>query len=304
MLLFVDVAYTLGRDKSRDSSNAASDGESMNRLSPFVGIDRFKVQHVANDVILIRDAIAAEHVARIAGDAQRRAAGGALYDRDELGSDIIRSVLYGSGERGLAQAAHLQHHGLRGCDVDEHVGEAQLDDLIGREGRAELLAVAHVASRRVKTSLRGAQRAPSDAEARGIEARKGARHALCIRQHRGHGEANALHDKLPRGTRAQRKLTIDTGCGEALGAARDDEAAHGRRPQSLVLRLGPHNCNVAHGRVRDPHFGAINNPFLGDVVPLGPCGHSCGVAAVIGFGQAEGADDFAASLGGEGGRGG
>src|SRR5213079_1257927 len=50
-----------------------------------VGVDHLEVDHVAHDAELVRDAVAAQHVAREARDLQRLAAGVALHDRGDLG---------------------------------------------------------------------------------------------------------------------------------------------------------------------------------------------------------------------------
>ena len=46
----------------------------MDVMSAFVRVDRFEIHHMANDVKLIRDAVAAVHVAGGAGDVERLAA--------------------------------------------------------------------------------------------------------------------------------------------------------------------------------------------------------------------------------------
>ena len=49
-----------------------------------VGVDGLQVHDVADDVVLVRDAVAAQHVAGVAGDVQRLAARVALDQRDHL----------------------------------------------------------------------------------------------------------------------------------------------------------------------------------------------------------------------------
>ncbi len=43
-------------------------------MRAFVGIHHFQIHHMADHAVFIRDAIAAQHVARHAGDVQRLAA--------------------------------------------------------------------------------------------------------------------------------------------------------------------------------------------------------------------------------------
>jgi hypothetical protein len=75
------------------------------------------------------DAVAAQHVACLARDIQRLAAGVALDQGDQLRGDLARAH-----ELAGAQAA-LQAEG----DLGLHVGELELDDLVCGQGTAELL---------------------------------------------------------------------------------------------------------------------------------------------------------------------
>ena len=56
--------YTRGECslKRIQPSNVTPDSEAMNILSPFVGIYRLKIQHVANDRVLVGDTIGAKDV--------------------------------------------------------------------------------------------------------------------------------------------------------------------------------------------------------------------------------------------------
>jgi hypothetical protein len=52
-------------------------------MGAFIGVHRLQVHHVADDVVLlVRNAVAAVHVARLAGDVQGLAAVIALHHRD------------------------------------------------------------------------------------------------------------------------------------------------------------------------------------------------------------------------------
>ena len=46
----------------------------MNIMRAFIGVDRFQIHHMPNDMILIRDTVAAVHVAGVTRDLQRLAA--------------------------------------------------------------------------------------------------------------------------------------------------------------------------------------------------------------------------------------
>ena len=102
----------------------------MDVVGALVGVDRLEVQDVADDVVLVRDAVAAVHVARRPGDVERLAAVVALDQRDHL------------GRRGPRPSAGRRAGGLEAeRDLGLHVGELLLDELVGGERPAELLAL-------------------------------------------------------------------------------------------------------------------------------------------------------------------
>ena len=104
----------------------------------------------------IGDAVAAEHVARHAGDVQRLAAGIALHDRGDF--HCRRTVFLHAAQTQAALQAE--------CDLGQHVGQFFLDQLIGGQRAAELLAIQRVLAGRFVAELCGAKRAPGNAETR------------------------------------------------------------------------------------------------------------------------------------------
>ena len=54
-------------------------------MRALIGVDHFQVHHVTHNRVVIRDSIAAKHVARAAGDIQCLAAGIALDQANEVG---------------------------------------------------------------------------------------------------------------------------------------------------------------------------------------------------------------------------
>ena len=54
-------------------------------MRTLIGVDHFEVRHVTHDRVVIRDAVAPEHVPGAAGNIQRLAAGIALDQADEIG---------------------------------------------------------------------------------------------------------------------------------------------------------------------------------------------------------------------------
>ena len=56
----------------------------MNVVRSFVRIDSLQVHDVSDNVVLVRDTVAAEHIAALTGNVQRFAARIALQQRDHL----------------------------------------------------------------------------------------------------------------------------------------------------------------------------------------------------------------------------
>ena len=86
----------------------------------------------------VGDAVAAMHVARDARDVERLAAIVALHQRDRRRRRLAR----------LEHAAEPQRAVQAERDLGLHVGKLLLDQLIGGERPAELLAVEHILPRR------------------------------------------------------------------------------------------------------------------------------------------------------------
>ena len=211
-----------------------------------------------------------------------RAISSALPVELRLSSDTI------SGRRLalLAQPAHVQARQQADRDFGLHVGELFLDQLIGRERPAELLAVERVLARRVPAEFRGAERAPADAEARVVEAAERPFQPRHVGQQVFFGHEHLVHHDLAGGRCAHRELAFDLARGEAFHAALEDEPAN---HAGVVLR--PHHHDVGDRRVRDPQLGAAQRIAAVDFAGAGY--HAAGIGAVIGFGQAEAAEQFA-----------
>src|SRR5882672_7216337 len=114
---------------------------------------------MANHAEFVRDAVAAQHVARRARHIERLAAGVAF----EHGGDF-------DGSRSLILHAPEPKTSLqRQSDLGLHVHQLLLNQLIGGERAAELLSIQHILPRRMPAALRRAERAPGYAVARRIE---------------------------------------------------------------------------------------------------------------------------------------
>src|SRR5829696_5981773 len=73
---------TLG--EGLDAGDRASEDEGVDVVRAFVGVHYFEVDDMADDAELVRDAVAAEHVASHARNVERLAARVALHDRRDL----------------------------------------------------------------------------------------------------------------------------------------------------------------------------------------------------------------------------
>ena len=78
----------------------------------------------------------------------------------------------------------------------DHVGELQLDQLVGGEGAAELLAVERVLAGGGVAGLGRAHRAPADAVAGAVEAAERALEALDVGQQRVLADLDLVHHDL------------------------------------------------------------------------------------------------------------
>src|SRR5207248_4268102 len=148
------IAFSLA--KSLDPGDRTPEDQRVDVVRAFVGVDHLEVDDVADHAELVRDAVAAEHVARGARDVERLAAGVALHDRGDLDRRGA-FVLHAPEAQDTLQAER---------DLGLHVGELFLDELVRGERPAELLAVEHVLPRAVPAVFGRAERAPGDAVAR------------------------------------------------------------------------------------------------------------------------------------------
>ena len=169
-------------------------------------------------------------------------------------------------------------------DLGLHVGELLLDQLIGGERAAELLAVEHVLPRGVPAELGRAHGAPGNAVARIVEAAERTGQTLDVGQQIVFRHHAVFQHDLAGDRGAQRQFAFDLGRRETLRAALDDEAADD------AVELGPHHRDIGDRRVGDPGLGAVELVAAGHF--LGARHHRAGIGAVIGLGQAEAADQL------------
>ena len=122
-------------------------------MRAFVGVDHLQIHQVARHAVRIRNTVAAHHVAGHAGNVERLAAAVALED----GGDLHRRrtlVLHAAQAQAALQAQR---------NLGLHVGQLFLDQLVGSQGPAKLLAVQRVLARTQPAVFGRAQGAPGDA---------------------------------------------------------------------------------------------------------------------------------------------
>ncbi len=256
----------------------------MDVVRPFIGVHRFEVHRMTDDVIFGGDPVAAVHVARNACDVERLAAIVALQETDHVGREPPL----------VDQPTDAQRRLRSERDFGEHVRKLQLNDLVRRERTPELLALERVIARGLVTEFGGAHRAPADAVTRTVEAAERPFQPRYVRQQRILADLDAVHHDFAGDRGAQADLALDLGRRQPLHPLFEDEA-----PDRAVVRvrLRPHDENVGDRRIGDPHLRALEAIAALDL--FGARAHSGGVAPRIGFGEPETADQLARREAGE-----
>ncbi len=251
----------------------------MDVVGALVGVDRFQVHHVADDVVLVANPVAAVHVARLPGDLERLAAGIALHQRDHLRG--LPAVVH--------QPAQLQRALQAERDLGLHVGQLLLDQLGLGERLAELLAVEGVLPGGVPAELRRADRAPGDPVARLVEAAERPLDAGDVGQEVVLRHEHLVHHDLAGVPGAKGELALDLRRGQAVHAAVQDEAAD---PAVVRVGLRPDDEHLGDRRGSDPDLRAGQGIAAVDL--LRPRLHRRGVGAGVRLGQAEAAEPLPA----------
>ena len=189
-----------------------------------------------DDVVLVADPVAAEHVAALPRDGERLAAVVPLQDGDHLGDELAL----------LLEAAQLQAGVQAQADLRHRVRQLLLDQLIGAERAAELLPVQDVVPRLLHAELRRAEAAPRDAVARVVEAGEGSAEALHVGEHVLLGHDHVVHEDHPGHGGAQGELALNLGSRESLHPLLENEAAE------AALGLRPDDEHVSNGGIGDP----------------------------------------------------
>src|SRR3954452_11304063 len=136
--------------ESRNAGLGAAEDQRVDVVRALVSVDGLQIDQMADDVELVVDAVAAVHVAGEAGDIERLAAIVALEHRDRFGWAAILVLEPAEPEAGVQTER----------DLGLHVDELFLDQLVGGERAAELLAIERVVARLMPAELGGPERSP------------------------------------------------------------------------------------------------------------------------------------------------
>ena len=143
----------------------------MNVVGALISVDSLKVAHMSDDVVLVNDAVATEHITGISGDLKSLSTVIALDHRDHLGGESSLLVF---------QARHAGDSMKTQSDLSAHISHLFLHQLGLSEGLAELLAVHSVFTGSMEAELSCTHGTPGNTESGLVEAAEGALETLNI----------------------------------------------------------------------------------------------------------------------------
>jgi len=129
-----------------DPGQLAPDHELVDGFGAFVGDHAFQVQHVPNRLVFSRDTAASQYIPAVPRDIQGHPHIVPLGDAD------LRRLHFS----GVLQTPELQGQQLCGGDPPRHVGQPDLDRLVGGQRASEQHAVRRVGNDLVQAGNRGA----------------------------------------------------------------------------------------------------------------------------------------------------
>ncbi len=146
---------------SRDPGDVLAEDEGVNVVGAFIGLHRFQIHHVAHDGVVLGDAVGAENVAS--------------HPRGFESHPHVVSLGHGdvlmSHSACVLETAHVEREQLSFRDFGEHPDQFFLNELVARDGLiVELLSCLGISQSGVVAIHCGADRTPTDAVARLVEA--------------------------------------------------------------------------------------------------------------------------------------
>src|SRR5271163_334471 len=249
--------------------DVTAENQRLHVVGAFVSIDGLHVQHMADDRVLIDDAVGSEHVARDTRDLQGHINIVSFGERHMLGTHLAR----------ILKLTQPQAYHLRLGDFRHHVDQLALHHLIAGQHALELLARFRVVERRVVTAPRASDSPPCDAIARLGEAAKRRPKSPRLGQLIARRNAYVLQDKLRCERCAHREFPMDIAGAESGRALLDQESG------DALVDARPHDRHVGDGAVSDPALGAVEDPFVAIAARLGF--HPSRIRSVVRLGEAE-----------------
>lgn len=272
------MGVLLGRE-GLDSSDVSSEDEGVDIGGSFIGVDGFKVHHVADDVVLINNTVSSKHISRLAGDIERFDTRVSLDQRDHTGV-LLTFILQSSDAEGGVKAKG---------DLSHHVGQLELNQLVGRKRAVELNTIEGVLSGGAHTELSSSKGTERDTEASRVEASERTTHSgdfeLVFL-----GDGHVLHADLAGDGGAERELALDLGGSETSHALFENITSN-----LAIVTLGPHHEHISHRRVGNPGLGSVQNVSVS--VIAGASLHATGVTSVVGFRETKAADELSLGFG-------
>mmetsp|Transcript_35208 Transcript_35208/g.76184 ORF Transcript_35208/g.76184 Transcript_35208/m.76184 type:complete len:241 (-) Transcript_35208:211-933(-) len=240
----------------------------MDVVRSFVSVHGLEVAGVADDVVLVGNAVATVHVTALPRDLQGLAAVVALDDGDHLRGGLAL----------VLEAPDLKASMKTQSDLRELVCHLDLHELLACKGYAELLAVEGVVHGAMEAVFGRAKHTPPDTVPRVVEAREGPFESPDI-ELVALGHANVREEYLTGRSRAQRKLAFVRSRLEARHATLQNKAGY------LAVQLRPIDEDVSDVGVGDPSLGAVQNVRVAVLHSL--AFHAGGVGTMIRLGQTE-----------------
>src|SRR6478735_6090071 len=259
--------------------------QGVDLVGALVGPDGFQVGGVPQRGMVQRDAVAAQNRARLPGNAQRLPHVVQLAERDLLRTQPA----------GVLEPAQVQGQERALLDLQDHVHQLFLRQLVPGQRLAELQPLLGVGQRGLIGIPRGAHSSPRDPVPGLVEAGEGTPQSARRGQQRLGAQPDGVERDVALDGGAHRELLPDRRRGDARGAGRAEEAAY------AVVGHGPHHQHARHGGKSDPAFRAVEDParVVAGAVAAGEGLHRGRVRAGRGLGQGKCADQFAGGHPGE-----
>src|SRR4051794_23355431 len=205
------------------SCEGLSDHQLVHLRRALVGKHRLEVVGVPQDRVLQSDPGGTEKRAALPGDRY------GLPDTVEL----AETDLLGSQAPGVLEPPEVQREQHSLAELQRHVRQLRLGQLVAGEWLVEDRALTDVRDRRVEAVASGAERAEDDAVACLVEAGQGTGETDRPGKNRGRRQPDVVEDELGGHAGAQRHLALDRRGREARCVAGNEE------PADIVVGLGP-----------------------------------------------------------------